>query len=120
MTTIAILPENPGSASTTYLAIAGKLHSVGKTPGEALDAVTEQLDEAQRGTLVVVQKLCPDAFFSAEQRKRLEELMGRWRAARDAGEELAPLDQAELEALINAELQASAKRAAALSNGLAT
>jgi len=120
MTTIAILPENPGSASTAYLAIAGKVHSVGKTPGEALDAVTQQLDDAQRGTLVVVQKLRPDAFFSAEQRTRLEELMRRWRASRDAGQPLAAHDQAELEDLINAELQASAKRAAALSKGLAS
>jgi len=43
-----------------------------------------QLDEAEAGTLVVVQQLRPDHYFTAEQQKRLEELMMRWRKARDA------------------------------------
>jgi hypothetical protein len=56
----------------------------------------------------------PDPFFTEEQRRRLEELMTRWRAARDAGLRLAPEDQAELESLVDAELRAATERAAAI------
>ena len=119
MTTIAILPESPGTQGTRFRAIAGPKQSVGRTAGEALDALTPQLDDSQTGTLVVVQQLRPDQFFTAEQHQRLEELMARWRQARDAGTPLPPTEQAELDALVEAELRASAKRAAALVHGLA-
>src|SRR5438128_2393206 len=62
MTTIAILPEGPGQS---YRAVAGNKQSVGKTAGEALDALTAQLDEGQRGTMIVVQQFRPDQFFTA-------------------------------------------------------
>ncbi len=116
--TIVILPESPWSESTNYLAIAGRVQSVGKTAGQALDAVTAQLDEGERGTLVVVQNLHPDAFFTAEQRQRLEDLMTRWRAARDAQLPFPNEEQKELEALVQAEVKAAAARAAALASGL--
>jgi hypothetical protein len=119
MTTIAIVPESVGPPQR-YRAVAGNKQSVGKTAGEALDALTAQLDEAERGTLVVVQSFRPDAFFTAPQRQRLEELWGRWRAAREAGKALAPEEQAELEALVQAEVQGSAERAQALLQGLAS
>jgi hypothetical protein len=118
MTTIAILPENPGSVGTQYRAVAGQRQSVGRTAGEALDALTAQLDESQAGTLVVVQQLRPDCFFTSGQQKRLEELMARWRQARDQGSSLRPTEQAELDALVEAELRAAADRAAALVHGL--
>jgi hypothetical protein len=41
-------------------------------------------------------------------------LIAGWRAARDAGTSLAPAQQAELEALVDAEVLAAGKRAAAL------
>jgi hypothetical protein len=44
--------------------------------------------------------------------------MAQWRAARDAGASLAPAEQAELEALVDAEVQAAGRRAAALSAAL--
>jgi hypothetical protein len=84
MTTIAIFPEPLGAQPVGYRAVAGNRQSVGRTAGEALDALTAQLDEAERGTLVVVQHRRPDQFFTAEQQQRLQELMARWRAARDA------------------------------------
>jgi hypothetical protein len=118
MTTIAILPENPGSPATSYRAVAGKLESVGRTAGEALDGLMAQLDETTTGTLAVVQQLRPDRFFTAEHQKRLGELMKRWRAARDQGHRLAPAEQAELQMLVEAELKASAARAAAMLDGL--
>jgi hypothetical protein len=118
MTTIAILPETPGSPHTQYRAVAGQLHSVGKTAGQALDALTSQLADAEAGTLVVVRHSRPDRFFSAVQQQRLEQLRSRWRQARDAGTALPPQEQAELDALVEAETRAAAERARALLLGL--
>src|SRR5262245_19443307 len=118
MTTIAILPESPGAQPTGYRAVAGRVHSVGRTAGEALDAITAQLNVADKGTLVVVQHQQPDQFFTAQQQQRLQELMARWRSARDAQTAFPPGEQAELDALVEAELRASTARAAALVRGL--
>jgi hypothetical protein len=114
MTTIAILPENPGKQDTRYRAVAGTKHSSGRTAGEALDALSAQLDPSLAGTLVVVQQLRPDHFFTADQQEKLEQLMARWRTAREAGQALAAEDQAALERLAEAELKAASDRAAAL------
>ena len=114
MTTISILPENPGGPATAYRAIAGSVESVGRTAGEALDGVMAQLDATARGTLAVVQQLQPDEFFTAQQQQRLGELMDLWRQARDAGGSF-PLElQSELTTLVDAEVQAAGTRAAAL------
>jgi hypothetical protein len=118
MTTIAIVPDSPATPPTGFRAVAGQRQSVGRTPGEALDALTAQLDADEAGTLLVIQHLRPDAFFTAEQRQRLGDLMARWRAARDRGAALPPDEQAELDALVAAELDAAARRAAALADGL--
>lgn len=119
MTTIAIVPESPGVPATGYHAVAGKVRSVGRTAGEALDALTAQLEEADKGTLVVVQHRQPDEFFTAPQQQRLQELMARWRAARDSQGAFPPAEQAELDALVEAEIRAAAARAAALVRELA-
>ena len=120
MTAVSILPENLGGNGTTYRAVAGAAQSVGRTPGEALDALTSQLDAKAMGTLVIVQQFQPDEFFTEEQQQRLGELMARWRAARDAGTTLPRDQQAELEALVQAELKASGQRAAALVRALSS
>ncbi len=114
MTTISIMLEGTAAGNRAYRAVAGQLQSVGKTPGEALDALTSQLSEEEASTLVVVQSLRPDQYFTAQQQQRLAELMQRWRAARDAGTALPPKEQAELDALVEAELRGAAARAAAL------
>ncbi|MSP12252.1 MAG: hypothetical protein EXR62_04750 [Chloroflexi bacterium] len=114
MTKVAILPVSTGNGNTTYYAIAGDKQSVGKTPGDALDTLTAQLDEAETSTLVIIRHLRPDQYFDAQQRQRLSELMERWRAARDQGQTLPQEEQAELQALVEAELRASAARTAAL------
>jgi hypothetical protein len=119
MTTITILPDSPTTQPTTYRAIAGDRQSVGRTVGEALDAINAQLADAEKSTLVVVQHLRPDQFFTAAQQQRLQELMARWRAARDGGTILPPEEQTELNALVEAELRAATLRAAALVRGLA-
>ena len=114
MTTVAIIAENG-----TYRAVAGGIHSLGKTAGEALDALTSRLGKEQAGTLVVVQHFQPDRFFTAHQQARLHELMTQWRKAENQGVAMAPGDQAELNSLVETEVQAAGQRAAALVRGLA-
>jgi hypothetical protein len=114
MTTIAILPEPQAPTGTTYRAVAGQRQSVGRTPGEALDTLTAKLAEGESGTLIVVQHMRPDQFFTAQQQQRLAELMERWRAARAAQAALPAAEQAELEALVAAEWEGATRRAAAL------
>lgn len=116
MTTITITPETVAGAD--YRAVAGCRQSVGKTPGEALDAITAQLGSDETGTLIVVQNQRPDAFFTSEQRRRLDELMDQWRTARDVGTNWTLSEQAELESLVAAELDAAKRRAEALADGL--
>lgn len=118
MTTISILPESTDASSTKYRAAAGELQSVGNTVGEALDGLWAKLDDPDKTTLVVVQPLRPDRFFTAQQQKRLQELMIRWRAARDSGSALPSGEQAELDALLETEMRAAQQRAAALVDGL--
>ena len=113
MTAIAILPDAATPAS--YRAISGQLQGVGKTAGEALDALVAQLGISEAGTLLVVQPYQADAFFTAEQQQRLQELMDRWRAARDSGNRLAPDERTELDALVQAELRAATAQTDALS-----
>lgn len=116
MTTVSILPEQDSQATPNYRAIAGKHQSVGKTPGEALDSLTPKLNEQESGALIVIQRMKPDRFFSDTQQKRLAELMDRWRAARDQGTALPSNEQTELDQLVQTELEASARRAAAMLN----
>jgi hypothetical protein len=114
MTTVAILPISDASGKQSYRAISGNKQSVGQTAGEALDALTAQIGETNFSALLVIQSFCPDQFFSAEQQKRLSELMSLWRTARDLGEELLPEQQLELENLVEAELKAATARTASI------
>lgn len=65
--------------------------------------------------VIVPEGVTPDAFFGEEEQQRLQSLMGRWRLARDGqGQALSPEEQAELTSLVEAEVEASARRAAPL------
>lgn len=114
MTTIAIFPDNPPHSPAGFRAVAGDVQSSGATVGQALDALRTQLSGPEQTTLVVVQPMRPDELFTAMQQQRLAELLSRWRAARDAGNSLPPDEQAELDALIEAELRAATERSTAL------
>ena len=114
MTRVSIVPVSLESGELAYHAQTGDKQSRGKTAGEALDTLTAQLQEEEAGTLVVVQHHHPDTFFSQAKQERLAELMARWRSARDSGNTLSAKKQAELDALVEEELNASAKRTAAL------
>jgi hypothetical protein len=122
MTAVAIVREETKAGSDVlYRAIThtGRTQSVGRTPGEALDALTAQLDEEESGTLVVVQQMRPDRFFTQSQVARLQELMQRFQAGEQSAERaLTAEEEAELHALIEAELLASARRSEALADAL--
>ncbi|MFZ2358266.1 MAG: hypothetical protein WA040_02865 [Anaerolineae bacterium] len=114
MTSVAIMPVTKSGGEVRFYALAGDKNSHGRTPGAALDALTDQMAEEDLNTLIIVQNFRSDRFFDARQRQRLTELMDSWREARDAGIGLPRSTQAELDALIEAELRASADRTAAL------
>lgn len=118
MTTVTIVAENPGSPDATFRASARERESVGRTAGAALDELTRQLPDSEAGTLVIVQNFRPDSLFSAAQQARLRELLARSRAARSAGQPMAPDEKQELEELVDAELDASARRSDAMARDL--
>lgn len=110
MTRVTILPVPTTSGKPSYFAVAGNKQSFGNSAGEALDALTEQLEEEQGGTLVIVRHWQPDAFFGMVEQQQLEALMVRWREARAQNQALPAAGQSDLEQLIEAELRASAVR----------
>jgi glucuronate isomerase len=114
MTTVAILPESDPRGQKFYRAIAGKLQATGKTAGEALDALTAQLEDSEFIALLIIQNFRPDHFFTAEQQQRLSELMSLWRTARDQNHTLSPTQQAELDNLVEVELNAATHRTESL------
>lgn len=111
---ISIFPESLKAGETVWRAIADGQESVGRTAGEALDALTRQLEQQGEVRPLIVRRLGPDRFFTAEQQQRLENLMSQWRTARAAGNQLPSAEYAELEALIEAELEGSARRVEAM------
>ncbi len=126
MTTAAVAPLSMASTDTTapqplYHAVAGDKQAAGRTKAEALAALAPLLEEDDdAATLVIVQQQRPDRFFSARQQQRREELTAQWRTAQDAGSNLPPAIQAELEQLVLAEVRAAGQRAADLLRGKAT
>ncbi len=110
MTTVAIQPILDANGQRSYRAVAGDKQSIGKTAGQALDALTTQLGEAEFSGVLVLQSFRPDQFFGIEQQKRLSELMELWRKARDEEKSLSAELQAELDNLVEVELNAAAKR----------
>jgi len=81
MTKVAIVPISTAHGEFSYCAIAGAKHAQGKTAGEALDALTAQFSPDETSTLLIVQSLRLDPFFTAEQQQRLTTLMAHWQTA---------------------------------------
>jgi hypothetical protein len=116
MTGVAIVREEAqGDTAALYRAITndGRVQSIGTTAGEALDALTEQLSDEDSGTVVVIQQMHPDGYFGESQILRLRELMQRSQASALTAEEWD-----ELQALIEAELNASSLRCGQLADAL--
>lgn len=118
MTTVAILPVESEAGTTTFQAVSGRRIAEGKTAGQALDALTAQFPDVGTESLLIVQRLRPDGFFAAVPQQRLQALIESWRDARERGGMLSPAEQAELESLVEAELVASGRRAAAVAKEL--
>lgn len=118
MNTISILPESDDESPATFRAFTKDLGATGRTPGEALDAITLLIGAGKTGAAVLVQPFRPDAHFPAEQRERLSALMERWRAARAAGDSLPAADEAELERLVDAQLDGATARASEMASHL--
>ncbi len=68
------------------------------------------LNEMEFDALLAKQILYADRHFNVGQQERLSELMTLWRSARDRGQELPPEQQAELNDLVELELQAATTR----------
>ena len=114
MTTISVFPDTTGSPVRLYRAVAGEREAVGPTVGDALKAVTDQMGDPQETTVIIVQPMQPDRFFNADQVRRLRELMTKWRVALNSGARLPPDEQAELDSLVQAELDGMVERTKAL------
>jgi hypothetical protein len=110
MNTVAILPISSISGEKSYRAILGDKQWVGKTAGQALDGLTDQLGENEFRALLVIQSFEPDQFFGVEQQQRLGELMSLWRLKQEQGQLLLPAQQLELDNLVDAELKAATAR----------
>ena len=113
MNAISIIRTQTPEHGTRYhaKAVRGGQQSIGKTRGEALDALTLQLNLDADDELYLVAEMKPDLFFTAEQINRLQELI----AKADAGT-LTQEENTEYAALAEAELVASGQRVAALMN----
>ncbi|OUC16742.1 MAG: hypothetical protein B0A82_00030 [Alkalinema sp. CACIAM 70d] len=117
MTSISILPVTDATGKRHYQAVSGATRSIGQTPGQALDAIAQTLDPEGCSIFLLIPNFQPDRFFTAAQQQRLETLMTEWRHARDTDQAFPPDLQAELDALVEAELMASTQRLSAnLSN----
>jgi len=118
ITTIEIVQEQGDTQQTIYRAIRGDRQAAGTTPGQALDTLERMLAVQEgireEGTLVIVQRFRPDAFFTAKQQARLQELMSRFHDACNAGQDLSAEEKQELEQLVDAEWQAAIERGAAI------
>jgi hypothetical protein len=107
MPPVAIREESREPGEPRFRAVAGNRQSVGRTMGEALDALTADWGDDVQETAVLIQRFQPDAYFTEVQHARMQELL----AGRDA---LTPEERAELEALIDAELDATVARTESL------
>lgn len=107
MKTVLVIPDYQNG--NKFRAVSGGKESFGKTVGEAVDSLTSQFENGDE-TLYIVQRFSPDEFFTAEQQKRLSELTDKLHAAQAGGQDFSSEEKAELEKLIEAELEGSARR----------
>jgi hypothetical protein len=103
MTSFAIRTEDGELGEPRFCAVAGDRQSVGRTMGEALDALTADWGDEIQGAVVLIPRFGPDEYFTGEQYRQMQELLSR-RASLTAEE------RKELEALIDAELDGTVAR----------
>lgn len=103
MPAVTIRKEHQTAGGPYFRAIAGNRQSVGRTMGEALDALAADWGDHAQEAAVLIQRFYPDSYFTQAQYDRMQELLAR-------RESLSPEERAELEALIDAELDATVAR----------
>ena len=118
MTRVAVYHESTDPGAMPFRAVSGKNQAMGRTAGEALDALAAQLPREDADTLVVVRNMGPDRFFGTAERGRLEELMASRREAVAGKSVMTAREEAELEGLVDAEIRAATERAKALFHDL--
>ncbi len=114
MQSISIETVAATNGDRLYRAAMGNQHSLGRTAGEALDALNIQMGSQEINGFLLLKSFQPDQFFTAEQQQRLIELMSIWRTTRDRGDTISPEQQLELDALIEDELNATIGRSKAI------
>ncbi|HZO91713.1 MAG TPA: hypothetical protein VFB38_25550 [Chthonomonadaceae bacterium] len=107
MTAATIRIDTLAADNARFVARSGNLRAVGRTMGEALDALVSQWGEIPQTVPVIIQHFGPDRFFTQAQYDRMQELRTRIGT-------LSAEEQAELDALIDAELAATISRLDAL------
>ncbi len=110
MTTVEVSAHNQNGKG--FRAVSGEKESFGKTLGQAIDALTLQLENGDTDTLVIVQRFQPDEFFSADQQQRLRQLIDKLHDMEAGIGVLSVDEQVELEELVEAELEGVARRCA--------
>jgi hypothetical protein len=118
MTRVAVFHDPADAESMPYRAVSGRNQAMGRTAGEALDALASRLPRDDADTFVIVRSMSPDRFFSTEQRRRLETLMTLRHEAIAGNASLSAQEEAELEQLVDAEVRAATERARALLDDL--
>lgn len=108
MTAITILAQDASAPDERrFRAAAGDRRAEGRTIGEALDALLAQWGDAEGSAVdaarVVLSRFGPDVYFTQAQHDRQRELMARHH-------DLSPTERAELESLVDAELDATVAR----------
>ena len=103
MTIATIRTDARAADDAKFVARSGNLRGVGRTMGEALDALAAQWAEITQPVPVIIQHFGPDRFFTQAQYDRMQELRRRIGS-------LSPEEQAELASLIDAELAATMDR----------
>ncbi len=68
MTKVAVLEDNDGAHQVSFRAVTAGNQAMGRTAGEAMDALTSQLPDGGADTLIIVRSLRPDQFSSNTQR----------------------------------------------------
>lgn len=87
---------------------------LGKSAGEALNALLADLAPDETVNKIILRRLGPDEYFGEAQIRRLQTLTERLRVAREGGPRLSAEEQAELEQLVEQEEEAVARRSEAI------
>src|SRR6185437_2399346 len=103
MTRVAVYHEFAVPESMPYRAVSGRYQAMGRTAGEALDALASRFPQDDAHLVVIVRNMSPDRFFSAGQRGRLEALMASKREAIAGNSRLTAQEETELEQRVDAE-----------------